>query len=80
MIECICVVCHRPIERTRQAVTAVTCGANCCSTWHRLVKRGKRLPWKYEQARALQAYRRELRVMEMGLKALLSQGGWLEVG
>ena len=83
-IECACVICHGPIRRTKQPVTAVVCnddGGQCRARLRDLLRlRVQGLAHKYTGMRALHAYRRELLAVEARLAVVLTQGGWMEVG
>ena len=78
-IECMCVVCHGPIEQLGPGPRPIVCGENCYGIWRRH-RDGSPLPWRYQDLRAMHAHRRELATALGFVTARLHAGGWLEVG
>jgi len=77
MIEGMCIVCHGPLERHGDRVTAVYCstdGGNCRRVGYSMFTLGRPLPWKYASLRITHAYRRELLAFERHVMALAARG------
>ena len=79
MIESMCVICHGPVPKKRNARTSIYCGLNRHGMWRRY-KHGATLPPRYLQIRAVHACRREMERAQASIERHLGRGGWLAVG
>lgn len=77
VIECMCVVCHGPIQPLpHRKVTAIACrdnGGLCKSVWRRSARDGHPIPWKYEDLRFLHQLRREQQALLLRLEQRFPQ-------